>query len=129
MDVSLGKAIGLSSEMDSRLERKAAHIFCSLLGMEMERLRSLFDEVETSEKEIEQAKEAPDEIMDINHDNESKFKKTDEHEKFESKERFCKCYLKNTVIKYMKPQVYHKTNSTLSKTQARKSPISYFSII
>ncbi|GFY15897.1 hypothetical protein TNCV_1285421 [Trichonephila clavipes] len=44
-------------------------------------LRSLLDEVETSEKEIHQAWEEPDEIMDINRD-------SDEYETFESKGRF-----------------------------------------
>ncbi|GFV18096.1 hypothetical protein TNCV_169001 [Trichonephila clavipes] len=32
MDVSLGKEVRLSPEMDSRLERKATHLFCSVQG-------------------------------------------------------------------------------------------------
>ncbi|GFX42750.1 retrovirus-related Pol polyprotein from transposon 412 [Trichonephila clavipes] len=32
MDVSSGKEVGLSPEMDVRLEWKAAHLFCSMLG-------------------------------------------------------------------------------------------------
>ncbi|GFV15713.1 hypothetical protein TNCV_986961 [Trichonephila clavipes] len=59
----------------------------------MKHLPSLLDEVETSEQEMDQSREEPDEIMDINHENESKFEKSDEHEMFESKGRFCECYM------------------------------------
>ncbi|GFX60191.1 hypothetical protein TNCV_4533511 [Trichonephila clavipes] len=44
-------------------------------------LQSLSDEVETSEKEIDHAREDPDEIMEINHDIGSKFEKKDENMK------------------------------------------------
>ncbi|GFX20969.1 hypothetical protein TNCV_80241 [Trichonephila clavipes] len=81
----------------------------------MEHLRFLLEEVETSEKELDQAREEIDEILDSNDDNESKFEKNYEHETFESKGRFCKCSLRNFVKKDTKPQVYHKTNSVRSK--------------
>ncbi|GFV32789.1 hypothetical protein TNCV_3312701 [Trichonephila clavipes] len=48
-------------------------------------LRSLMDEVET-----DQAREEPDEIMDINHYRERKFEKSDEHMKRLSLERLPK---------------------------------------
>ncbi|GFT25013.1 hypothetical protein TNCV_179311 [Trichonephila clavipes] len=57
-------------------------------GMGRNGHQSLLHEVETSEKEINEAREEPDEIMHINHDSESKFEKSDEHEMFESKDRF-----------------------------------------
>ncbi|GFS79798.1 QLQ domain-containing protein [Trichonephila clavipes] len=43
-------------------------------------LRSLLDEVETN-----QAREEPDEIIDVNHDSESKLEKSDKYETFELK--------------------------------------------
>ncbi|GFW17903.1 hypothetical protein TNCV_1135031 [Trichonephila clavipes] len=43
-------------------------------------LRSLLNETETSEKEIDQAREEPDEIMDIDNDSEGKLEKSDERE-------------------------------------------------
>ncbi|GFU44370.1 hypothetical protein TNCV_1505161 [Trichonephila clavipes] len=54
-----------------------------------------------------------DEIMDSNDENESEFEKSDEHGNFVSEEKFCKCYLKNSVKIDIKPQVYHKTTITL----------------
>ncbi|GFX38658.1 integrase catalytic domain-containing protein [Trichonephila clavipes] len=47
----------------------------------MGHLRSLLDEDETSEKEINQPREEPDELREINHDIENKFAKKDEHKK------------------------------------------------
>ncbi|GFW13207.1 hypothetical protein TNCV_4121081 [Trichonephila clavipes] len=63
-------------------------------------MRSLLDEVETSEREIDQAREEPGEIMDINPYSESKSEKSDEHEMFESKGRFSNA----TIKKDRKPQ-------------------------
>ncbi|GFX03585.1 hypothetical protein TNCV_4751701 [Trichonephila clavipes] len=73
-------------------------------------VRFLLNEVET-----DKAREEPEEIMDINRDNESKFKESDEHETFRVERKAFKCYLKNSTKKDMKPQVYHKTHCTLSK--------------
>ncbi|GFY05241.1 hypothetical protein TNCV_2206871 [Trichonephila clavipes] len=51
----------------------------------MKYLRSLLNEVETSKQEMNQSWD-DGEIMDCNHDSESKFEKSDEREAFESKE-------------------------------------------
>ncbi|GFW06426.1 hypothetical protein TNCV_2187611 [Trichonephila clavipes] len=50
----------------------------------MEHFRYLLGEVETSEQEMDQAREESDEVLDINYDSENKFEKSDEHETFES---------------------------------------------
>ncbi|GFU83544.1 hypothetical protein TNCV_4218041 [Trichonephila clavipes] len=67
-------------------------------------LLSVLDEIEASEKEMDQVRDEPDEIMDINLTSESKFGKSYEHETFESRE-ILKCYLKNSTKRDIKPQV------------------------
>ncbi|GFU91178.1 hypothetical protein TNCV_4925081 [Trichonephila clavipes] len=51
------------------------------------------------EGEIDQAREEFAEIMHIIHHSESKFEKGDEHEAFELKGNFCKCFLKSSIKK------------------------------
>ncbi|GFW48792.1 hypothetical protein TNCV_4243721 [Trichonephila clavipes] len=75
---------------------------------------SLLDEVET-----DQARE-PDEIIHINHDNESKFDKSDEHKTFELKGKFSNATLKNSIKINMKPQVYHETHVPCQKDTGMK---------
>ncbi|GFW99623.1 hypothetical protein TNCV_3418561 [Trichonephila clavipes] len=78
-----------------------------------------------NEDEIDQTKEEPDEIKDINHDRESKFEKSDAHETFELK--VFKCYLKNSIKKrYEATSVPQDTLAPSKKTQATKSSTSYF---
>ncbi|GFX41023.1 hypothetical protein TNCV_2217211 [Trichonephila clavipes] len=67
-----------------------------LAGTTFVHLRSLLDEVETSEKEIAQTSEEPNELMDINQDCENRFEESDKRETLSRKEDF-KCYLKNFV--------------------------------
>ncbi|GFU92329.1 hypothetical protein TNCV_1339101 [Trichonephila clavipes] len=91
----------------------------------IEKVESPLGEEETSEKEIEPEKEEPEEIMVSNHNRKSKFEKSDKHEIFELKRKFCKYYLKNSIKNDIKTQVCkHKTHNILSKRH-KKEKVQY----
>ncbi|GFU82609.1 hypothetical protein TNCV_2306531 [Trichonephila clavipes] len=58
------------------------------LGGSSRMVRKRATKVLQAEVETDQAREEPDEIMDIDHDSESKFEKRDEHEAFQLKGKF-----------------------------------------
>ncbi|GFX10187.1 hypothetical protein TNCV_1865851 [Trichonephila clavipes] len=81
------------------------------------------------EVETDQAREETAEIININHDSESKFQKSDEHETFELKGKFSKVLPKELQEKYEAMSVAQDTLRPVKKTQARKSSSCCFSII
>ncbi|GFY11087.1 hypothetical protein TNCV_4470731 [Trichonephila clavipes] len=76
---------------------------------------TVLDEVET-----DQAREKLDGIMDINRGSENKFLKRDELEKILVERKIFKSYLKNSIKKDTKIQVYPKKHCTMSKRHKKE---------
>ncbi|GFW43943.1 hypothetical protein TNCV_231821 [Trichonephila clavipes] len=96
----------------------------------MEQKRSISDEVETLEQEIDQTGHEPDEIMVCNHDSERKCEKSDEHMKLLSRKgRFSKCHLRTSSKMAGSYNCTTRHTVPVKKTQARKKSYScYLSI-
>ncbi|GFX94347.1 hypothetical protein TNCV_4293921 [Trichonephila clavipes] len=86
--------------------------------------------VGVEKKEIDQAREESDEVMDINHDSESKFEKSDENKKrLSRKEDFQMSPKELHQKRYKDTSKLRGTSPSLKVRSTRKSSTCYLSII